>query len=381
MTVKTTDDDDLSPESTNKQSKRDRFKGALTRTKSKFKKNNDKERETAFPDDVNDFLAAGRTSTSSLNSAGDALPHHPIVTTIDEQSTSASSASPRPSTSDSFAQNPNPFASPRSPRKIPIPKIDVSNAQRWPRAQPVGTKEQELNDFLRPEYQGRSQSVSSFSGKSNLKQGGRGRGLSVSFLEAPPVIIGEGGDDAPNPPVEIGKARQRARSASPMPNRNQAHPESTMNGTYEKRPSPLPPPPRHHALPDALRPRMLQRIQTGGADVPMGISSLNKEFEMTLRKGPNAVSPDSTGTSTQNSPEIIAPKPIRVVQPPSVFEEPIEPSGVREGVGSTNLREKFKMYPQGISFRERQTPGTVDGMREGRSLRRFTSLDTQEPPA
>src|ERR1700742_2201440 len=174
------------PENNNKQSKRDRLKGALARTKSKFKKDSDKPKEADLPDDVNEFLAAGRTTTSSHDATGDAFPRRPTVNTSDEPS--ASPPSPRPSTSESFT---NAFATQRSPKKVPVPKIDVSGSQRWPQAQPVGTSEQDINDFLRPEYQGRSQSVSSFSNKPKKK--GRGRGLSVSFIEAPPVIIGEGG--------------------------------------------------------------------------------------------------------------------------------------------------------------------------------------------
>ncbi|KAJ9605815.1 hypothetical protein H2200_009664 [Cladophialophora chaetospira] len=354
----------------NKTSKRDRFKGALSRTKSKFKKDNDKPKEeAALPDDVNDFLAAGRTSTSSRASTGETPQRHPTVVTTNEQTSSPVSA--RPSTSDSFT---NSVASQRSPRKLPVPKIDVSTAQRWPRAQPVGlgTAEQDINDFLRPEYQVRSQSASSFSNKPKKK--GRGRGLSVSFIEAPPVIIGEGGDNAPTPPLEIGKARQRARSASPMPSRGQVPPEAP-NGTYGKRPSPVPPPIlQAHAPPDVLRPRGLQRVQTAGfaANAP-GASGLDKEFEMTLRMGSNTTSPASAGGSTPNTPDIIAPKPIRVVQPPpAVLEEPTEPHIVKKGLADTNLREKFR---EGDALRmhlEKESPEVVDEIREGRSLRRHT---------
>ena len=63
-------DDAISLGNNDKTSKRDRFRGALARTKSKFKKENDRTKEKDLPDDVNDFLSAGRTSISSLTSTG-----------------------------------------------------------------------------------------------------------------------------------------------------------------------------------------------------------------------------------------------------------------------------------------------------------------------
>ncbi|ETI27235.1 hypothetical protein G647_09918 [Cladophialophora carrionii CBS 160.54] len=368
--METMDEDDradraISSEN-NKHSKRDRLKGALARTKSKFKKENERPKEAELPDDVNDFLAAGKASTSS---AGRSFPQRSTVTPIDEQSSSPTST--RPSTSDSFA---NSFAAQRSPRKISVPKIDVSNAQRWPRAQSVGTTEQDINDFLRPEYQARSQSASSFS--TQPKKKGRGRKLSVSFNEAPPVIIGEGGDDAPTPPVEIGKARQRARSASPVSRRGQHPPGGSMDGTYGKRPSPAPPPAGQvHAPPDVLRPRMMQRVQTGFAVDSIGTSGLDKEFEMTLRVGETANSPASRET-----PEIIAPRPVRIVQPPpAVFEESAESQIVKKEPASPDLREQFR---EGDALRmhlDKEGPDVVDEIRQGRPVRRGTTQDKQEP--
>ncbi|KIW30889.1 uncharacterized protein PV07_02581 [Cladophialophora immunda] len=372
-------DNATSPEN-NKQSRRERLKGALARTKSKFKKNtSDTNEERDLPDDVNEFLAAGRTSTSSGPRQGDSLPHPTrsnAITTLDQ----SSPASTRPSTSESFT---NPFGTSRSPKKVPVPRIDVSNSQRWPRAQPIGTSEQDINDFLRPEYQGRSQSVSSFSNKPKRK--GRGRGLSVTFIEAPPVIIGEGGDDAPTPPVEISKARQRARSASPMPSRAQSesrdHSRSPMNGAYDQRNTAPPPPPRQgHAPPDALRPRMLQRVQTGNfSGNTLGPSGLDKEFEMTLRLGPNAInSPVSPGGSP-NTLELLAPKPVRVVHPPPpVLEEPAQSRVVKKEIPSTDLRKQFR---EGDALRmhlDKEAPEIVDRIAADVPVKRNTNPDGQD---
>lgn len=330
--------DDASQETPHKSSRRDRFKGALSRTKSKFKKHGDKnEKDQVLTDDVDDFLAAGRTSTSSQNAAtpfrGDALPHHPTPT---------NSHSPRPSTSDSAA-----FTQPKqSPRRLNVPRIDVSNSQRYPGALPVGPSDSETpstNDFLRPEYQTRSQSSSSLA-----KGKRRSRGLSVTFIEAPPVIIGIGGDAAPAPPVEISKARARARSVSPMRNRAQASdPIYTPNRSAYQPPNgvsglpnhgPRPPPP------DILQPRALQRIQTGLSPVtPVGRSNLDQEFEMSLKLWGSGTSPASS-TASPASPEIHAPRPLRPVHPPPAVMEIPEPEDheLKKEHSSDDLRQHFR---------------------------------------
>jgi hypothetical protein len=305
-----------------KVSKRDRLKDALSRTKSKFKK---EPKTKTSEEDVDDFLCAGRAS------ADDRLPQHETSSAPTDHEPSPPSSS-RPSTSDSA----NPFpSSPRSPRKLHIPKIDVSNSQRWPMAKVLGASHAEVNDFLRPEYQTRSQSANTFS---NLKKrGARGRNLSVNFIEGPPVIIGEGGDEAPAPPVEISRSKQRARSASPMPSRGQHR----ANGLPEHPASAFPR--QHHAPPAALQPRMLQRAPTGHTST-LGTygSALDKEFAMTLGGGAHmTTSPDG---ATPTSPEIMAPTPMRVVKPPSAdaLGAPDQPRGMRKGTGNDDLRGQFR---------------------------------------
>ncbi|KAJ9645417.1 hypothetical protein H2204_000996 [Knufia peltigerae] len=323
-------------DSNNKTSKRDRFKGALSRTKSKFKKNDNKN-EAENNDVVNDFLAGGRPSTSSWTSGKDILRFGGNTTTsATRQGYSSSSPdqapSPRPSTSDSASISKH---SPRRP--IAVPKIDVSNSQRWPAAQPIGPQRGAASDFLRPEYHGRSQSVSSMT-----KRKGRARGLSVTFIDDPPTVIGEGGDDAPTPPVEISKAKARARSVSPMsPRGRQRHADLSARSTagggagpsyHQQRPQPPPPPPpapqlpnRRYEPPDVLRPRGLQRVQTGlsPSTAATASSGLDKEFEMTLQIGnkSNNNSPADNDPASNNGPEIIAPKPVRPVQPPPLVME------------------------------------------------------------
>lgn len=352
--------DDATLETPHKASRRDRFKGALARTKSKFKKHGDKtEDEHVLSEDVDDFLAAGRTSVSSVNTAtpfrGDALPHHPTPT---------NSNSPRPSTSDSAS-----FTQPKqSPRRLNVPRIDVSNSQRYPGALPVqdsGSENNSTNDFLRPEYQSRSQSSSSLA-----KGKRRSRGLSVTFIEAPPVVIGIGGDAAPAPTVEISKARARARSVSPMRNRAQANdPGYTPNRSPYQPPNGASGLPNHGPRPeppDVLKPRALQRIQTGLSPVtPVGRSNLDQEFEMSLKLwgGSNSYSPASS-TASPATPEIHAPKPLRPVHPPPAVMEIPEPPELKKEPSSGDLRQQFQEEGN-TTLRKHQAEPTSEPLGEG----------------
>jgi hypothetical protein len=269
---------------------------------------------------VNEFLAAGRTSISSWNSQN-TTSHSTATHGYSSTATSSSDQqSPRPSTSDSSST-----IHKTSPRRIVVPRIDVSNSQRWPAAQPVRQQDSTTeSNFLQPAYHSRSQSATSLS-----KRKGRARGLSVTFLDDPPVIIGEGGDDAPTPPVEISKAKARARSASPMSTRRPqaravANSPAVANNSFG--------PARPHDPPDILRPRGLRRIQTGmsptSATTPT--SALNREFEMTLRLDAGLNSPDGED-GLSKIPEIVSPRPVRPVKPPPATTTDL-PTGMRREI-------------------------------------------------
>ena len=206
-----------------KHSRRGKLKDVLNRTKSKINKareeheekklrtQQEKEKtEHRLDDDVNDFLAAGRNSAASQSSSY-------VETTPSPYNNP--SISPRPSTSDSKVQ--------QSPRRVVVPRIDVSSSWRFPNAKdvPDGGRSTQQNssaissgsglspDFLTPEFKIRNQSISSIASQARKA---KIRGLSVGFIDAPPDIIGEGGDEAMAPPVEISRAKERARSASPL---------------------------------------------------------------------------------------------------------------------------------------------------------------------
>jgi hypothetical protein len=254
---------DLSAEG-QKQSKQNRWRGAISRTKSKFKSKDDKtlddkssDGEATLPDDVNKFLQAGRPSTLDFQNP-DSLPKHP------------------------------------APRRVQVPRIDVSTSQRWPNQQTL--KLEESSALLHPEYQIRSQSQGSLHRRQN-----RPRNLSVSFDDAPPVVIGIGGDEAETPPIEI--SRPRARSASPLS-------QSRMRAGVVEEPSPTRRDSEgevtestHESSKKLLPGYQLEMVDTGMAHLmdPKSNSDFNREFDMTRRRESGPASPDSTALVVSNT--------------------------------------------------------------------------------
>lgn len=311
-----------------KVSKRDRFKGALARTKTKLTKRD--KSDGRQQDEVEDFLAAGRNSTSTGRpSVSDSLafaddPFHPPTSdsTFDHPSPETISRDP--------AAHPQP-----SPRRVVVPKLDVSHSQRWPNAQPVGSQS---SDFLRPEYQSRSQSVSSFA-----KGRGRARGLSVQFTEKPPDVIGEGGDEAQMPPIEVSKAKSRARSLSPAPTPKESAP-GFWGRSPKRKPAPDQTPTPLQTNIDFVSPGV-KRVQTGLVSaVSESKSAFEKEFEMSLGLSSASTNSNSGSAVSQKLP-MHAPKP---VHPPIAypaaddFKIPSTPHHLKAEAARSDLRSEFR---------------------------------------
>ncbi|RMZ87907.1 hypothetical protein DV736_g4869, partial [Chaetothyriales sp. CBS 134916] len=328
------DDDGETTQPVTKGSRRNRLKGVLSRTKTKFQKKTG--RSDNADDDVEDFLAAGRNSSST-----------------GRPSTSDSFASGRPSTSDSLHHyHPSPeslfhntFAQRQpSPRRVVVPKIDVSHSQRWPDARPVPSHDQAQDGFLRPYHQGRSRSASSLS-----KGPGRARGLNVQFTNQPPVIIGEGGDEAQTPPIEISRIAARARSLSPA---------ATPRGIGMHSPSWDARPPlsqrqvRGNAPVDAGQREGpvfagIRRVQTGMS--PSSALSdtkrpLEKEFEMSLGLGSASMNSEPGNDGSSQLPPLLAPKPIHPPAPYLSLKNIPEAHDLRSVHGTINLRSKFDRH-------------------------------------
>jgi hypothetical protein len=335
-------------------SRRDRLKGVLGRTKTRFRK-----KGTEDDGDVEDFLAAGRNSTStgrpsisdSLSFADSTPPSHSNPDTLAFADSVTSDklnfadtihSSARPSTSDSsdnirktiipypeddFVSRPQ-----QSPRRIVVPRIDVSRSQRYPAAQTFEQQKQDsINSFLKPQYQARSQSASSLS-----KGRGRARGLSVTFTEAPPVVIGEGGDRAQAPTIDISKTKARARSVSPTPTPRSAEPSGRQwsISPWRRKPAaePLFSPVKEE--PGFVSPG-LRRVPTSFSPTDQD-RPLDKEFEMSMALG--SASTNSAGSTNEHqAPFLHAPKPVHPpVSIPSVREHELKPAS-----GDDDLRSRF----------------------------------------
>ncbi|KAJ9621937.1 hypothetical protein H2203_006818 [Taxawa tesnikishii (nom. ined.)] len=132
-------------------------------------------------------------------------------------------------------------------RQFPAPKIDVAIAQRWPDAA----------DVRRAADGGNILPVGArANGRPKLK-----KNLTVGFAKAPPEIIGEGGDEAETPSIEVSRARAKM-SRSQSDRRPDAVfqalvAQATQEAQAQRGPAPPPPVPEHD-----FRPRPLQRAQT-----------------------------------------------------------------------------------------------------------------------
>jgi hypothetical protein len=300
-------------EPSEKTSRKERWKGALHRTKTKLKEASKKSGKDDFKlsDDVNDFLQGGRPSTSDSGPVrAETPPDKLLYPQIDHDRMVQAGMTGAQHNEHRNITPPRPINPPqRSPRGIPIPRIDVSSSQRWPAQQEIrDLRGQDMNDALRPaqrpEQHTRSQSHGPMPGRI---KGNRPRNLSVAFLEAPPVIIGEGGDEAEAPTIEIGRTKARARSVSPMPGRGQA---MDGNGSHQQ---------QHQITrkqlpnsagsagsgssisPGHFSPQRLARVQTGMVPASAASkSSADIEFEMSLQ----APTPTAArGPSPQRNPE------------------------------------------------------------------------------
>lgn len=326
-------------------SKRDRLKGAISRTKIKIdklkedreaRKQTEEKKSEAFQlsDDVNDFLSAGRVSTASDR------PSTGSTASVEADKFSAPTTHSVPS-----IQYPR-LAHP--PRRKPVPKIDVSVPSRFSGAQLVTEGYPPDNDTLRPiggtylnpGSRPRS-SQSSISHGISEERRARIRGLSVGFAEVSPVVIGEGGDECEMPVTEISRIKARARSESPGRRRPYT---GTIADGYQALRTPLsrlptgfggqseaPGPSLLQRTAD--RPALLQRVSSNG-HVPAPVQraelaghELQKEFEMTL---------GSYGHVRNPSLQIVAPKPLH---PPPSYQI-IENGQLDESAASPTLSSR-----------------------------------------
>ncbi|KAI9743119.1 MAG: hypothetical protein M1818_003414 [Claussenomyces sp. TS43310] len=125
------------------------------------------------------------------------------------------------------------------PTRPPIPsRLDMSKAQRWPTAAEVR--------HTRDSSRGRSVSL-----KRNKK------GLLVRFTDQQPEIIGQGGDEAEEPPSQISASRKRAYSHPPTNIQLLQVEQHSAASTQDRNPT------GRNSESDTFRPQPIRRIQTG----------------------------------------------------------------------------------------------------------------------
>jgi hypothetical protein len=241
-----------------KLTKRERFRGAVQRGVSKVKKSDEestRDGEFTLNDDVKDFLAF-----RSPYSKPAAVP----PSTPDSQRLDTSPSTPPPSKTDidGFLHKTDPsdllphFPTPsRDP--LPVPRIDVNKSPRFPHARDL----LEENDNVDTIFALRMQDDSG----SPPRRKARRQGLAVRFSDNPPIIIGEGGDDAEEPTIYLLDKIASSRSDAPMPEPRQRLGQVPSQQIPRK---PVPSPTRHIS-PQHTQPQSLQSM----------------EFDMTLMPG------------------------------------------------------------------------------------------------
>jgi hypothetical protein len=241
-----------------KLTKRERVRGAVQRGVSKVKKSDDestRDGEFTLNDDVKDFL-----TFRSPYSKPAAVP--PSTPESQKRDTSPSTPPSSKTEIDDFLHKTDPsdvlphFPTPsRDP--LPVPRIDVNRSPRFPHARDL----LRVDDNADTVFALRTQDDSG----NPPRRKARRQGLAVRFSDSPPIIIGEGGDDAEEPTMYLLDTIARSRSDAPMPEPQRYLGQVPSSQIPRK---PVPSPTRHISPPHIL---------------PQNLQSM--EFDMTLMPG------------------------------------------------------------------------------------------------
>jgi hypothetical protein len=231
-----------------KLTKRERFRGAVQRGVSKVKKSDEestRDGEFTLNDDVKDFL----TFRSPYSKPAAVPPSTP-----DSQRRNTSPSTPPPFKPDigNFLHKTDPSdVLPHFPTlsrdPLPVPRIDVNKSPRFPHARDLLGEENDNVDTIS------GLRMQDDSG-SPPRRKARRQGLAVRFSDNPPIIIGEGGDDAEEPTIYLLDKIARSRSDAPMSEPQQYLGQVPSLQIPRK---PVPSPTRHispqHTLPQSLQ--------------------------------------------------------------------------------------------------------------------------------
>jgi hypothetical protein len=236
-----------------KLTKRERLRGVVQRGVGKVKKSDEestRDGEFTLNDDARDFLAF--RSPYSKPAAVQSSP--PPSQKPDTKPTTA----PPPlkqdvdDPSDVLPHFPTPSRDPLS-----VPRIDVAKSPHFPQARDLLVENDEADMVSSLRIQDDPESPP--------KRKTRRKGLAVRFSDSPPIIIGEGGDDAEAPTMSLMHTRARARSDASMPEPQQ-HQGQFPSSPILRKPVGSP---AYNASPQYILPQSLQSM----------------EFDMTLTPG------------------------------------------------------------------------------------------------
>lgn len=147
---------------------------------------------------------------------------------------------------------------------LPVPRIDVSNASRWPSAVEVSQ-------------------INLFKPSSPQRKNPRREGLHVAFISAAPDIIGEGGDEAELPAIAVSRSRGPLTTYQSFQSTSPGHGSGSEIFTGDEQQTT---PPKSSPLEnvESYRPMTLQRRPTGLADSSAGHSFGDDVQDLRLAK-------------------------------------------------------------------------------------------------
>jgi hypothetical protein len=243
-----------------KLTKRERFRGAVQRGVSKVKKSDEestRDGEFTLNDDVKDFLTFRSPYSKPATvppSTPDSQKHDTSPSTPPSSKTDIDDFLHKTDPSDVLPHFPTPSRDP-----LPVPRIDVNKSPRFPHARDLLGEDDNADRAFALRMQDDSGNPP--------RRKARRQGLAVRFSDGPPIIIGEGGDDAEEPTIYLLDtiARSRSRSDAPMPEPQQ-YLGQVPSLQIPRKPVPSPTP---HISPPHILPQSLQSM----------------EFDMTLMPG------------------------------------------------------------------------------------------------
>lgn len=236
-----------------KLTKRERFRGAVQRGVNKVKRSDEesaKDGQFSLNDDVKEFLAfrspyAAQSSSQEVQTPDTKLPTTP----------------PSQGDADEFLRTPDPSdVLPHFPTlsrdPLPVPRIDVTKSPRFPQARDLTVANDEGDIVPAPQI--------ADDARGPPRRKARPKGLAVRFSNNPPLIIGEGGDEAEAPTMYLMQTRTRSKSDASMPERQQHPGQSPPSHITRKPVASTPQSPRQYISPQSLQSMEFDMVLTPG---------------------------------------------------------------------------------------------------------------------